>query len=257
MDMRALAVPIKNDESEQVEPNRNKAPRWPVGERVCLIVNDGLPHAISPPVDLCALPNGSGSPISPSSKQSSSPLNAQELGVKSGVVNGQPVETLDSRSLSALGPQSRALVRPVEGANAWKFESKGFQSPMQDETGSKGGVLRGVGGLFRLPTQPCGTSTHTPPKNFYIFSMTHTQRKEDTVDQDAALAAIVADNERAEQRALTALKVAGDALLAKPRSPAAKRTYRDAQAKLADVRLFNEQRVEHFTKKETTPWPNC
>ena len=77
------------------------------------------------------------------------------------------------------------------------------------------------------------------------------------MDQDAALAAIVADNERAEQRALTALKVAGDALLAKPRSPAAKRTYRDAQAKLADVRLFNEQRIEHFTKKETTPWPNC
>jgi len=77
------------------------------------------------------------------------------------------------------------------------------------------------------------------------------------VDQDAALAAIVADNDRAEQRALAALKVAGDALLAKPRSPAAKRTYRDAQAKLADVRLFNEQRIEHFTKKETTPWPNC
>jgi len=178
--MRGLTVPIKSDESAQVDLNRNKAPWWPVVERACLIVNDGLSHAISPPVALCARPNASGSPITPLSNQFHSRPNAHEPGSKSGVVNGKRVEPLDSKPLSALGPQSRGLVPSVERANAWKFQSKGFQSPMQDETGSKGGAPRGVGGLFRLLTQLCGTSTHARPKNFYIFSMTHKPRKGDT-----------------------------------------------------------------------------
>ncbi|HRB14913.1 MAG TPA: hypothetical protein PK224_03905 [Nitrospira sp.] len=67
------------------------------------------------------------------------------------------------------------------------------------------------------------------------------------MSDDDALSAIEEDNRMAEARALAGLNAAGDALLAKPRSPTAKRNYRNAQAKLADVRLFNEQRIEHLT----------
>ena len=63
---------------------------------------------------------------------------------------------------------------------------------------------------------------------------------------DDALSAIEEDNRRAEERALVGLKAAGDALLKSPRSPLAKKRYRDATEKLKDVRLFNEQRLEHY-----------
>jgi len=61
------------------------------------------------------------------------------------------------------------LSRTFWNGNACKSKPFTFRTPMQDESRSKGGAPRGVGGLFRLPTQLCGTSTHTPPKNFYIF----------------------------------------------------------------------------------------
>ena len=63
---------------------------------------------------------------------------------------------------------------------------------------------------------------------------------------DDALSAIEENNRRAEERALAGLKAAGDALLRSPRSPLAKKWYRDATEKLKDVRLFNEQRLEHY-----------
>ena len=181
MDMRGLAVPIKNSTSEQKGPNRNSDGRCVIFTTSCSRVKPVAPRATpKSPGWMIAL-----SPIAPEGRWTpqTNPIQrglASNMGAKPGLEKGQPMEPLDSRPLSALGPQSRGLVPSVERANAWKFQSKGFQSPMQDETGSKGGVLRGVGGLFRLPTQPCGTSTHTPPKNFYIFSMTHKPRKGDT-----------------------------------------------------------------------------
>lgn len=113
-----------------------------------------------------------------------------------------------------------------------------------------GGVRHRGTPLFRLSTS--ASSTYARPVfnflNIFSVSPTHNpQRKGGVMPDDNALSAIEEDNRRAEERALKALRVAGDALLAKPRSPTAKRDYRNAQAKLADVRLFNEQRIEHFT----------
>lgn len=69
------------------------------------------------------------------------------------------------------------------------------------------------------------------------------------MNQDTALARIEESNRLAEERALAGLKAAGDALLAKPRSPTAKRNYRNAQAKLADVREFSQTLLDHYHAK--------
>lgn len=68
---------------------------------------------------------------------------------------------------------------------------------------------------------------------------------------DDALARIEESNRSAEQRALLGLKLAGDALLAKPRSPSAKRDYRNAQAKLEDVRAFSQTLLDHYHAKNS------
>ena len=68
---------------------------------------------------------------------------------------------------------------------------------------------------------------------------------------DDALARIEESNRVAEERALAGLKAAGDALVAKPRSPSAKRDYRNAQAKLADVREFSQTLLDHYHAKNS------
>lgn len=183
MDMRGLAVPIRNDESEQVELKRNTAPWWPVVERACLIVNDGLSHAISPPVALRALPNGSGSPITPLSNQFHSWPNAPEPGSKSGVVKGQPVEPLDSKPLSALGPQSMGLVALLESMNGMTSNPNTFRTANEQRVSIERGSTPGGRGPFlrgrvskRYPRVPC-SSNSLFLENFYRrFHNPHTTK---------------------------------------------------------------------------------
>lgn len=123
------------------------------------------------------------------------------------------------------------------------------ERPMNERFPLIGGVRHRGTPLFRRSTSASSTYKR-PGFNFLnIFSVSENpqpQRKGGVMPDDNALSAIEEDNRRAEERALAGLKAAGDALLKSPRSPLAKRRYRDATEKLKDVRLFNEQRLEHY-----------
>lgn len=123
------------------------------------------------------------------------------------------------------------------------------ERPMNERFPLIGGVRHRGTPLFRRSTSASSTYAR-PGFNFLnIFSVSENpqpQRKGGVMPDDNALSVIEENNRRAEERALAGLKAAGDALLKSPRSPLAKKRYRDATEKLKDVRLFNEQRLEHY-----------
>ena len=172
---RSFAVPCQKTVHGTNGVYLGQIPLPSVEEGACLIVNDGLPHAISPPVALSPAISLLGGLIANSLVSCCSFASSLILG-RQHHTDPFSLRRAMNHSHSVWFQRRIPLCFPLSEAfwNGNGCESKPFtfRTPMQDETGSKGGVLRGVGGLFRLPTQLCGTSTHTRPENFYIFSMT-------------------------------------------------------------------------------------
>jgi len=172
---RGFAVPSSRMVLGTKGCNQGQPPQNPPVEQSCFSVNDGLPHAISPPVALSPARSLLGGLIANSLVSCCSFASSLILG-RQHHTDPFSLRRAMNHSHSVWFQRRIPLCFPLSEAfwNGNGCESKPFtfRTPMQDESRSKGGAPRGVGGLFRLPTQPCGTSTHTRHKNFYSFSMT-------------------------------------------------------------------------------------
>ena len=72
-------------------------------------------------------------------------------------------------------------------------------------------------------------------------------------DDDHALDAILLDNELSEERAIRDLSKAFVKSSTYPTSPLFRRRLTQAEARLADVRLFNRQRLDLYLTKSQKP----
>ncbi len=72
-------------------------------------------------------------------------------------------------------------------------------------------------------------------------------------DDDQALAAILLDNELSEERAIRALTMAYVQSSSSPNSRQFKLRLKNAELRLADVRLLNRQRLDAYLTKSHNP----
>lgn len=209
--------------------NPLQTPKSPVVKGACLIGKTRGLHAISPPVALW--PNTLLSP-------STAPIQ------RIGVGFGGPIPHWCSLS---------ALSRWPNAANRAPNESKRH---IAESFRSIGGAPVPVGSPFLSPVSPTGMATRTRSKNPYKFSKvpsTSQKRKGEIsiMDDDHALDAILLDNELSEERAIRDLSKAFVKSSTYPTSPLFRRRLTQAEARLADVRLFNRQRLDaHITKSQ-------
>jgi len=158
MDMRGLAVPIKNSTSEQKGPNRNSDGRRVIFTTSCLRVKAAAPRATpKSPGWMIAL-----SPVAPEGRWTpqDDPIQrslASNMGAKPGVEKGRPMEPVDSRPFSDCSPQSRGLVPVAERRNARNQMPYRSERPMNRRLLCVPGVACRVEGPFRLSVSTIGT----------------------------------------------------------------------------------------------------
>ncbi len=162
MDMRGLAVPIKNSKPEQIGSNRNSNGKCVIFTTSCSRVKPVAPRATpKSPGWMIALsrliPDGRSTPQTNPIQRSL----ASNMGAKPGLEQGQPMEPLDSRRFSCLSPQTKCLVPVVERRNARNQMPYRSERPMNGDSPLRGGYHRHRGGPFRLSVWIDGMVTHT------------------------------------------------------------------------------------------------
>ena len=172
----------------------------------------------------------------------------------------QPV---DSTCLLPAGPQIIGLLSPPWRRDAGSIGPNDSSRHIRRRFKTHPGVPVPVGAPFLSPVSHTSMAASTRSKNLYEFlkvpSPPPKNGKEKfpmDADDDHALATLLEDNSLAEERAIRALTKAFTQSNTYPTSRQFKLRLKNAELRLADVRLLNRQRLDAYLTKSHNPTPS-